>query len=183
MVLGAFGPDDFLIDENGRLFCTAADRVLAAHSSGRLRGVYPPERYPLAHAAPEVRSAISGFDARADLYAWASLSIALVATGAAAVEPADGSTAAVEGEGPLEQMRAALRRAAEERPDVLRSLSPRLARSSPSSLAGEWMKTIEACLSADPDRRPASVKDLQRLAGSRTKKPSVGKLLRQWLGD
>ena len=183
LVLGAFGPDDFVIDENSRLFCVAADRVLRADSSGSLRSLYPPERYPLGHAAPEVRSATSAFDARADLYAWASLSSALVSTGAVpeSTDKSDDSTA--EDAEPVDPFVRALRKAAEERPEVLRGLSPKLANSSPAALCSEWMKSIKACLSHDPETRPSSVQSLQKLAGARTKKTSVRKLLSQWLGE
>lgn len=182
-VLGGFGPDDFLIDENGRLFCLASDRVIPADRSAELRPYFPPARYPPSYSAPEVTRDDSALDARSDLYGWAALVLAVLVEKrpepSSTIDPAKGA----ERSSTLKEFAAALRRIARQSPDALRGLPRGLARRSEGELVEEWMTALRSCLQADPDGRPGSVRELREAVGRQSRKRPLRRLWGQLLGD
>jgi len=183
-IAGAFGPDDFLIDENGRLTCLAGDRIILQARSLELRPYFPPTRYPLEAAAPEVHREDGALNVRSDLFNWAALTVFLI------VEQFP-SPAGAPGENPpdmephdeaLAKFAAVLEEVSIRSPHALRGLSPRLARATQPALVAEWMKAVRWCLEPDPAHRPDSVRALRERPGAASRPKPLRKLWRELLG-
>ena len=150
-IFGAFGPDDFLIDD-GRITCVASDRVMPVKASADQRPVFPPERYPAPFSAPETRSPSSPLDERSDLFSWASLTQFLLLGGR---QPTDSTD---------ELLSAALSEIAASDSDSLQAILPRKKRSIEGNMVQAWMACLRHCLAEEPNERPSTVDDLRRLA-------------------
>lgn len=160
--IGALAPENFLLDESGRLTFLSTYRVLPEHRADQRRTYLPPESYPPRFTAPEALAADGVVDARSDLYAWGALSFFLI-TGQ---DPPPRTDAPAAGRGPLdedhwERLEMSLAEAAGDRADRLAGLSPqRRPRLSEQSVA-VWLDSLGRTLAVEPKRRPKSVAQLR----------------------
>ena len=182
-IVGAVGPDDFLIDQTGRLFFMATDRVLPANQSGHLRRFFPPERYSKGFAAPEACQATGSLDARSDLLSWAALSLFLIANESPAEDAvAENRDGPLYGEAQQQRLEEALTIAANHDLQALRGLIRPQSRGSAARMIAAWSTCLRACLAVDPAERPVSVKDCRRNAAAQTSPVSLGRLWRRLVG-
>ncbi len=166
--VGAVGPDDFTIDPTGRIGFLATDRVLPVSRVAGYRRVYPPERFPSAFAPPEIRNPRGSFDARSDLFSWSTLLLGLL-TGFAPADEALDASGGNNGQGELlrSEVESALAAVVRVMPDALSAFAQTGTGSSKQPDVRGWSIALAACLSDDPDARPASVARFRQLATAR----------------
>jgi hypothetical protein len=178
LLLGAFDPRDFLVDPDGRLYYLGTDRIVRESRMPRLRRFFPPERYFEPWAAPEAIDAQGWLDRRSDLYSWAALSVWLltfepdVPSNAAEPEPHD---PAVFDPRAIDSARLRNALLQLERRDP--SLLVRPTAGSARAAVDRWTQALASCLDPDPERRPASVEELDGMlfgAPSATPAPRRG---------
>ena len=161
-VIGGLSPDDFLIDDTGRLFFLASERVLPMEHVASLRGLFPPARFPVGFSAPEVFDPAAGIDVRSDLYAWAALCLFLI-TGEEPVvssESADRHWVAPPDSRVEELLVDAANRDAGRVPYLSRRQQPGPA----LHFAADWLNGLARCLARDRAGRPESVFKLRALS-------------------
>lgn len=154
-IVGGFGPDDFLVDETGRICCTATDRVFSAEMAAVLPRVLFPSHDPHAFAANEALGEPGKIDRRSDLFSWSALFVYLI-TG----EQQRKFSAET-----LLKFTAALEETAKRSPDALRAMSPNDDRRPMEEIVCGWTAAVQRALSADPRNRPSTVRALRRIAG------------------
>jgi hypothetical protein len=154
--VGAWGPDDFVVDPAGRLFFLASDRVVSAEAPVWLRQFYPPERYPAAFAAPEVLDREGAIDSASDRYTWAALCVYLV-TGEEPIAVRESATGCGPSEGPVAQrLNTAMEQLVRSTSDPLPEppWSPTKRTGDPeSTLAERWTDCLAVCLQTAREAR------------------------------
>jgi len=158
-VIGGFGPDDFVIDAASRITLRATDRVTSADDTRNVRPPLPPERYPRGFSAPETLRADGPLDSSSDLYSWGQIFQFLMTGDAEPVAAVDNKRDAG-----IDRLTEALHELARATPQTLRAFSSRKDRRTLDDIITGWSLCVERCLDADPDRRPANVAALRRLA-------------------
>src|SRR5262245_34781857 len=73
LLLQGLGPAAIVIDRADRVHYIGSDMVTELRELGRVRRLFPPERYPRGFAAPEYFDPAQRLSPRSDLYAWGTL--------------------------------------------------------------------------------------------------------------
>lgn len=166
-VLGALGPNDFVVDDAHRFTCIASDRVVAANAA-----TANPSELPIGFTAPELLAGAAKPNERTDLYSWAALCRFLVDHGEGEVEPM----------GEESSLDNSLRTLSEVSPQLLQGMASRQIRRNPDALAYGWGVALRRCLSADPAERPESVDELRKIASRSAPTFSLKRLWRGLVG-